>query len=208
MVKDKKKTARAAAVVLLFIAAAAMAFGNFSNTESHDIAILSEEDGEREDLADEEKEEDWDIIYIHVSGAVLHPGVIQLKEGSRVFEAVDLAGGMTEEAHKDSVNLAAVVLDGEQVYIPTKKEAEQGGGGVKNSDVSSYSGNSAEKKININKADSSALQNLKGVGPAMAEKIIQYRTEAGGFKAIEDLKKVKGIGDKTFEKLKDQICVN
>lgn len=127
------------------------------------------------------------------------PGLYKLEDGARVNDAIEVAGGFTENADKDSLNLAKVLEDGEQIMIPSK------GGG--SSEAGSSASQTNNGKVNINTADLTTLQTLNGVGPATAQKIIDYRTANGKFKTIEDLKKVSGIGEKTFAKFKDQICV-
>ena len=148
---------------------------------------------------DQEPEKEDVILVIDIGGAVIFPGVLELPEGSRVYEAVEYAGGLREDADIRNVNLAAPLLDGEKIYIPTKEEAEQ----------LSVSGTGIPLgKVNINTATSDALQTLNGVGPATAAAIIEYRTENGPFKKTEDLMNVSGIGKKTFEKLKEHIRVS
>lgn len=138
-------------------------------------------------------------IQVHVGGEVAKPGLYKLEDGARVNDAIEVAGGFTENADKDSLNLAKVLEDGEQIMIPSK------GGG--SSEAGSSASQTNNGKVNINTADLTTLQTLNGVGPATAQKIIDYRTANGKFKTIEDLKKVSGIGEKTFAKFKDQICV-
>ncbi|MDR2610227.1 MAG: helix-hairpin-helix domain-containing protein [Clostridiales Family XIII bacterium] len=145
-------------------------------------------------------------IYVDVAGAVKHPGVVTMSAGSRVFQAIEAAGGETDDADTRAINLAAVLNDGEHIYVPTKNEAASGN--YPQGEIQGSAGGSGDNaKININTADSTALQQLNGVGPATAQKIIDYRNANGKFKTIEALKNVSGIGDKTFEKLKDAICV-
>ncbi len=139
------------------------------------------------------------FLFVDVGGAVYLPGVLELPEGSRVYEAVEAAGGLTEEADIRNVNLAAQLHDGEKIYIPTEEEAEQ---------LSLGGNSSVMTKVNINTANSADLQTLRGVGPATAETIIQYRTENGPFEKPEDLMNVSGIGQKTFDKLKEYIRVS
>jgi competence protein ComEA len=157
-------------------------------------------------------------IVIDISGAVGKPSVLKLPEGSRVYEAVEKAGGFTSEADTRLINQAELLSDGQKLYIPTKKEVEKaqegngsvGPGTIPGSGASAISGmqKSADQGlININTADSAALQQLSGVGPSTAEKIISYRNENGSFQSIEDIKNVSGIGDKTFEKFKNKIKV-
>jgi competence protein ComEA len=149
-------------------------------------------------------------IYVDVAGAVKKPGVVSMDAGSRVFQAIAEAGGETKDADTRAINLAAALNDGEHIYVPTKEEAAAGNypqGSAANSAGDSAAASPANGKININTADSAALQQLNGVGPVTARKIIDYRNSNGKFKTIEDLKNVSGIGDKTFAKLKDYICV-
>lgn len=170
--------------------------------------------GQEEVQAQEEtaavEEESTAVIYVDVGGEVNQPSVVELADGSRVTDAIAAAGGLTEKADLTDINRAAFVSDGEKIFIPSQEsESEDGvlsadGGG---SSGSGSSGRSSDGKININTADSSQLQELNGVGPATAEKIIDYRKQNGRFQSIEDIKNVSGIGDKTYEKLKDHIRV-
>lgn len=147
--------------------------------------------------------EDERSICIYVCGAVSEPGIYELDEGARLYEAVEAAGGMTEEASADSVNLARAVSDGEQIYIPTSEETEAQGimpgtdGGV----------SPAQKKVNINTASAEELMTLTGIGEAKAESIIRYREENGRFQNIEELMEISGIKEGVFEKIKDDIII-
>ena len=142
-------------------------------------------------------------ICIHVCGAVCDPGIYELDEGARLYEAVEAAGGMTEEASTDSVNLARAVSDGEQIYIPTSEETEAQG-----IMPGTDSGASAtQKKVNINTASAEELMTLTGIGEAKAESIIRYREENGRFQRIEDLMEISGIKEGVFEKIKDDIII-
>ncbi len=152
-------------------------------------------------------EETAAMIYVDVGGEVKDPSVVELPDGSRVTDAITAAGGLTEQADLTDINRAAFVSDGEKIYIPSQVSeleddglsvGEGGGGGT---------AKSSDGRININTADSTQLQELTGVGPATAEKIIDYRKQNGRFQSIEDIKNVSGIGDKTYEKLKDHIKV-
>ena len=131
--------------------------------------------------------------------------VVELDEGSRVGDAIEAAGGVTEHADLTDINRAAFVEDGEKIYIPPAAVDRTG----EDEDASS-SGQQVSRgdgRININTADSAQLQELDGIGPATAQKIIDYRKENGRFSSIEDIKNVSGIGDKSFEKIKDRIKV-
>lgn len=148
-------------------------------------------------------------IVVHVDGAVAHPGVYSLT-GSvvRVADAVSAAGGLSEDAVTDGVNLAAPVVDGSKVHIPHAGDGGQtpatsdAGAGTPASDASSASG-----LVNINSADASALDTLPGVGASTAAAIIEDREQNGPFTSVDDLMRVSGIGEKKFAKIKGHICV-
>ena len=155
-------------------------------------------------------------IFVDIGGAVKTPMLAELPDGSRVDDAIEAAGGLRKEADMTNVNRAEFLVDGQKVFIPSYALDEDGniiesnaaGESVSSDGTSSGAGAVASSgKVNINTADSTQLQTLNGVGPATAQKIIDYRDSSGRFTAIEDLKNVSGIGDKTFEKLKDYICV-
>jgi competence protein ComEA len=145
-------------------------------------------------------------LRVYVSGAVAHPDVYELPYDSIVKDAIEAAGGPTGEADLDRINMARRVHDEEQIYVPRK--------GEESLPVSPPSGPSLPSpssqgggKVNINTATAEELSTLPGIGPTKAQSIIDYRTTNGPFQSIEDIKKVRGIGDATFEKLKDKITV-
>ena len=146
-------------------------------------------------------------IMVDVAGAVDNPSVVELPDGSRVFEAIEKAGGLTKNADTRATNQAEILTDGQKLYIPTKQELEESMPGTSSSNFVSQANAGRSGLININTADSEALQQLSGVGPATAEKIIDYRNKNGRFLTIEDIKNVSGIGEKTYEKFKDKITV-
>ncbi|MGI6045425.1 MAG: helix-hairpin-helix domain-containing protein [Eggerthellaceae bacterium] len=139
-------------------------------------------------------------LFVYVSGAVEKPGVYELSMGTRVNDAVELAGGLTSDADLEAINLARMLEDGEQINIPHK-------GSTTGSQTASQQGSTNQGKVNINTASIEELESLPGVGEATAKKIVDERESNGRFKSIEDLKRVSGIGKKKFEKLKDQISV-
>ena len=132
-------------------------------------------------------------IYIHVAGAVRKPGIYQLDSGSRVFDAVLLAGGFTNKANQASVNMARILNDGEQLFVSTGATA--------------MSSAATSSLISLNQASSSQLEELPGVGPALAGRMVDWRTANGGFKSKEDLLNVAGIGDKLFAAVKDLVTL-
>jgi competence protein ComEA len=152
-------------------------------------------------------------VMVYVCGAVRSPGVVRLPAGARVTEALELAGGPTAKAELAAVNLAAPVADGQQILVPERgapvvasAPASAGSsGGVLG--VTSAGGTTPGALININTASLEQLDALDGVGPSTAQKIIDYRTENGGFKTIDEIKEVPGIGDAKFAAMKDQITV-
>ncbi|PFO03837.1 competence protein ComEA [Bacillus sp. AFS076308] len=147
-------------------------------------------------------------IMVDVKGQVNRPGVYQSNTGERVIDVIGRAGGLTEQADQTQVNFAEHVEDEMVIYIPGKgEEGSSLPSSIGTSGTVSSADGQKQGKININKADEQELQNLPGIGPAKAAAIIEFRNTSGPFKAIEDLKNISGIGDKTFEKLKDLIAV-
>lgn len=137
-------------------------------------------------------------LYVYVCGQVNNPGVVMTELGARVYEAVELAGGFTEEADINAVNQAEMLTDGQQIYIPAIGEDAAVDGSSLNGD---------NGLININTADAAKLMELPGVGQSRADSIIQYREENGKFNSIEDIMNISGIKEASFQKIKDLICV-
>ena len=149
-----------------------------------------------------------DKIYVDLKGAVKHPGVYALDQGSRVFDLLEMAGGLTEDAAERALNQAQLLVDQQSLYVPTMEEWEAESQGPQANLVGSQgplvsSPNSG--KVNVNQADLAQLETLPGIGAKKAQAIIDYRTANGSFHSLEDLGKVKGIGSKMLEKLKDLV---
>lgn len=145
-------------------------------------------------------------IKVYITGEVKNQGVIELEEGDRIADAIEKAGGQTEQASLKNVNLAYQLEDGQKIYIPNVNDNEteiidDGASGV----VDDTTAN--QTVVNINKADETELQSLNGIGESLATSIVQYRKENGKFETIEDLKNVPGIGDSKFENIKEYIKV-
>lgn len=144
------------------------------------------------------------ICYVHICGEVVSPGVYELEEGSRVFQAVAKAGGFTENAAADTLNMAEQVKDGMKIQVPDQEEAkrllDQGTSVLGNLPEGSH-------KVNLNTAGKEELMTLRGVGEAKADDIIRYRESHGGFQKIEDIMKITGIKEAAFQKIKDDITV-
>lgn len=143
-------------------------------------------------------------VVVDISGAVVNSKVVTLESGSRVEDAINAAGGLTDDADLSGINRAAELQDGQKIYIPTFEETERGITYL--ADMQSENVQS-DGLININTADEDLLQTLNGIGPVTAEKIVSYRTSYGAFEKIEDIKEVNGIGEKTYSEIKDYITV-
>lgn len=252
MESDKKTLIRIGAGVSILLAALIIFVVKERLSAENDISVISSETVVSEEAVSAEKKPDEisqviqesaseggvgaqgesAFIIVDVGGAVKCAGIAKLKTGSRVYEAVEQAGGLREDADTFYINMAAFLTDGDKIYIPSRKEtaaAEKEGGrrepeagaGLISGAVQSGQAPAAfiqpgavsqtesgvNDKVNLNTADSQQLQTLKGIGPATAEKILDYRIKNGNFKRIEDIKNVSGIGEKSFEKLKDKICI-
>ena len=187
--------------------------GNASEESSTDPGNASEESSTDPGNASEENTEQTAALVVHVCGAVKTPGVYSLPEGSRVMDAVDAAGGFSEEAASSAVNLAEKLADGSQLYIPSLEEVAAGKyPGTAQSAVSETgakeAGESEDKQIiNINTAGVSELITLPGIGESRAKDIIAYREKNGSFRKTESLMEVPGIKEGTFQKIRDRIRV-
>lgn len=145
-----------------------------------------------------EPEPEPELITVHLVGAVLNPGVYHLHKGARVYELLELAGGFSNEAEKETLNQARPLIDGEQIYIFRAGEAP--------GQEMVFSG-SVSKKVNINMAGAAELATLPGIGEVRANQIIAYREKHGYFTHIRELMDVSGIGEKTFENLEELITI-
>ncbi|MGO3912565.1 helix-hairpin-helix domain-containing protein [Enterococcus viikkiensis] len=149
-------------------------------------------------------EQEW---YVDVKGAVKKTGMYRITQGMRLMDAIDLAGGFTSEADQNQVNFSKLLTDQEIIYVPKVGEDISVIGEVSQGKNSTTTASGAAEKININTADLTELQQLTGIGEKKAADIIKYREENGSFRAVEDLTKVSGIGEKTLENLKDSITI-
>lgn len=188
-------------LIILLIAAFFIFIGKSDEDKTLEkIEKLSEEEMTEED-------ENWmdeyqtDDVYVDIGGEVKNPMLLQLPSGSRIDDAIKAAGGLTDKADLSNVNRAQLLEDGQKILIPTLGDTASAEEAQKISDAQK------DVKVNINTANDDELRTLDGVGPATAEKIINHREKNGRFKSIEDIMDVSGIGEKTFERLKDDICV-
>ena len=194
--KKIKPTYVIGVAVLLIVAVAYVAFTFFSQSESSGFSVEHEQ-------TEQTPAENDSKIFVHVAGEVAKPGMVELEADERVAAAIEKAGGATENAQLDSINLAKKCEDGEQISVPSKVSDETNS----NQPAETTSATSNNGKVNINTADAAGLQQISGIGPSKAQKIIAYREQNGKFKSVEDLTNVSGIGEKTLASIKDQICV-
>ena len=173
-----------------------------SNLQSEVIAVPKDSTDEKEDGNQKEEVVEQDLITVDVKGAVKTPGIYDLPVGSRINDAVQKAGGLTDNADNKSINLAQKISDEALVYVPTKEEA------TSQATQSNASNSKENKKVNLNKASLEELKQVKGLGAKRAQDIIDHRDSNGKFKSVDELKKVSGIGAKTIEKLKEYVTVD
>lgn len=184
-----------------------------SNKEEEFIDDFSNE----QNIIDQNVEENTKIekneIVIDISGEVINPGVIKLEEGSRIIDAIQMAGGVTNNANLSKVNLAYLLEDAQKIYIPNKNEetseyvTKENADSVISSSNKDKVSNNEKLMVNINTANESDLEKLPGIGPSIAIKIVNYRKENGKFSTIEDIKNVSGIGNSKFNNIKEYIYV-
>ena len=165
------------------------------------VISTSDEAGSHFDSSDDSTKDDSNTdIYVHICGAVINPGVYQVPAGTRVYQALELAGGSSDDAYLSGINLADKLADGQKVYIPAEGENAEG-------ILSTDSGGVQSVMININTASEAELMTLPGIGQSRAKDIINYRVKNGFFESIDDIMKVSGIKEAAFEKIKDLIKV-
>lgn len=186
-----------------------------SEEQTEDGKVSCDQKSPSADSGTETNSTEPENIFVDVCGAVQNPGVYGMSPGSRVFQAIEMAGGFLPEAAETYINQAVTLSDGQQIYVPTKEEVEAKESelsGAKTVDIPGMSaGQEADpekqEKINLNTADSAALQTLSGIGEAKAAAILAYREEHGGFSSIEEIMNVPGIKESTFSNIKDKIAV-
>ena len=219
----KQKIILSIVISIIFVLVLIYVYQNLYEEDS-EIILTNEEnvldvetneiEGSNEEISSPNNSEAEETVVVHVIGEVNNPGVVTLPEGSRIIDAINEAGGKTEEADLSKINLAYIVEDGTQIYIPRINEnlnqvnliSDGAGVGVVITD-SNVEENEVNAKVNINTASKEKLETLPGVGETTAQKIIDYREANGKFKTIEDIKNVSGIGDSKYESLKDKITV-
>lgn len=179
-----------------------------NNRQWTEISEVDAQDFVAKQQDDDSEAEDQSISYIkvHVAGQVNNPGVIELESGARVEDAISMAGDLTPQGDITHINLAAILQDQDKVYIPSREEVEVHPDAYGIIQGSGMEGSGAGL-ININKASAQELEQLPGIGPVKAKSIIEYRDKNGYFTKIDDIINVSGIGEKTFERIKDSITI-
>ena len=206
------------AILVVIAAASGLAMASFNSRSSgvsferSDEASASDVRGSGDASPDDEssaKSSSAAEVYVDVDGAVVRPGVYRLKDGARVSQAIDAAGGLTAEADVTGLNRASKITDGQKIYVPTvgEQQAAAAVGGAESSTATTPGAGSSSGLVNINTASAAELQTLSGIGPSMAQSIIDERTKNGAFASVDDLMRVSGIGEKKLAKIKDCICV-
>lgn len=180
------------------------------NSETNNVFENDELDSDNKSSTYGQDELKGNSIFVDIIGEVKNPSVVEVGKEERLQVAIEKAGGLTENAERNSVNLAQKLVDGAQYIIPSKggnlvinysEEVAPEVHALENSDVE-------DGKININTATKEELETLTGIGDTLSQRIIEYREEQGKFNSIEDIKSVKGIGDKKFDDISKDICVN
>lgn len=200
--------------VIIFIVLNIGKVTEFNKEEKENTTINASIEESKNDIEEKEikenKEETKEMgtgIFVHIDGWIQNPGVYEIKENDRVNTIIEKAGGLKEGASIKSINLAARLSDGDKIYIPNREEEKQ----IETTEVKGNNTGTVKitknSKININKASISELKQITGIGESTANKIIDYRDNVGKFKKIEDIKKVKGIGDSKYESIKDKITI-
>lgn len=192
LIKDKKALIKILSIAVILMLAFIL---RSHNSGSGDINIeASPEASEAEEL------------FVDIGGAVHRPGVYKVENGTRLYEVIELAGGLRSDADTDSVNQAAFVEDGDKIVIPNAIVYENGAEVIAEESGITVPSSETSGLVNINTADKEKLKTLTGVGDVIAERIIEYRAQ-NRFRSIEDIMQVKGIGNSIFEKIRNSIVV-
>lgn len=172
-----------------------------ANSQNHNNAQINY----KEIITQEEQDEAKDKIIVYITGEVQNEGVIELEYGSRISNAIEKAGGITEKANLKNVNLAYELEDGQKIYIPNVDDSESEI--IDNGETGIVENEDTNDVININKATEEQLKNLDGIGENLSKSIIEYRDKNGKFTNIEDIMEVPGIGENKFNNIKENIKV-
>ena len=181
------------------------------NDKAPSISSLKESQSKKPKISSKDKSQNklgkdseaGEILIVDISGEINKPGVYKIRPGTRIYELIEQAGGLSENANTDVINRASMVSDGQKIVIPSKITGGQGSQATDNTDISS----NVSGLVNINQADQNQLESIAGIGPSMAKRIIEYRSSNGYFGSIDELMNVKGIGTKKFDKIKAYVTI-
>lgn len=187
-------------ILIICVVVCAIIENKSDNELQNSISIVDNDRSEQKDNREAKQK-----IMVHVAGEVNNPGIVEVEEGSRLKDAVESAGGFTDEANQSKVNLAYEVKDEQKIVIPNIKQNDEDISVVDNNEDFIENSMTKGTLVNINTATQSELESLTGIGPSMASKIIDYRDKNGKFKSKEDIKNVPGIGSSKYESIKDEI---
>lgn len=189
----------AIALILLVAFAGGIKYQSYNESRRQEEQLLLEELNLPKSALEEQEEEEESLIQVYVCGEVKYPGIYQLKPGGRVHQVIDMAVAL-EEAELSYLGMARELIDGETIVVPLLGDVEKAG-----LTAGTPMGHS---KVNINQASAEEMASkLSGIGPVLAQRIVDYRSAQGPFQDIEDLKQVSGIGDKKYNDIKEMICV-
>jgi len=202
MEKVDKRIVAILFIVILLSFAAGVKYAEIKHSQEIEDVVEMEPLIEQQEDPGEQNEDK--VIQVYVTGAVKKPGVYTLTEDSRVYQVIEMAGGALDDAELKYMDLARKIRDEETIIVPV--EGEQ----ISSNQANASNVNSSiEGKVNINNATAGELeQKLSGIGPVLSQRIVEYRQAQGRFENIEDIKNVSGIGDKKYQDIKDEICVN
>ena len=193
LIKDRKTLVKSLSIIIILLLALIL---RVHNSNQSDISV---------EAATDAPETESDELFVDIGGAVHRPGVYKVANGTRLYEVIELAGGLRSDADTDSVNQAAFVKDGVKFIIPIYTEQSEDNSGATQELIIPQSASDISGTVNINTADKDTLKTLPGIGDVIADRIIEYRS-LNRFQTKEDLMNVKGIGNSIFDKLKDKIC--
>lgn len=204
LVTKRLRTPKLAALAVAALVLVSAAIFTFTRAQTVDLGQGAGTDSPLETTIDENLPSSVDVssarIFVHVIGAVRKPGVLELSQNSRVIDAIEAAGGVVDGAAMSAINLARLVTDGEQINVLTE-------GQVAAAEAASSGSEGSNGLTNLNTADANTLESLPGVGPALASRIVDWRKANGGFKTVDDLNNVSGIGDKMLENVRSLVTV-
>jgi competence protein ComEA len=204
--RDEHPRAAAIAVALIVLAAGMVWYRAGLSQRGVDVAGAIPQAGETTSVPVAATTTTTTVVVVHVAGAVVRPGLYRLPAGSRVADAIDLAGGPQRRAELDRLNLAARLADGQRVAVSRRGEPPPPG--PVEALTAAADGTTPAGPIDLNTAGMAELETLPGVGPATARKILEERTRRGGFRSVRDLLGVPGIGDRRFAELRNRVRVD